>query len=422
MRLPIPWHAWYGDHDLELEFPEGWDARVYWPDDAPEISDAQLDAAFDAPIGTPSIEELARKTVAAGGRTVAIAVDDISRPTPAARVMPILMQRLEAGGIDLDNVRVVMGVGMHRLMVKEEMVKKLGAEAAARLDIHNSYPFQNLSDFGISDRGTPIRICRHFGEADLKLGVGCIAPHGGPGFGGGGKIVFPGVASFETVSAMHRPGRLATGLLNVDRNELRADIEDMASKVGLAAVVNVVMTSRRGIAGAFVGHYIAAHRAGVGLAKTVYATELPEQPVDIAVCNAYPKDTDFLQAGLGLNILSTATLVPGRGPVVKPDGTIVIVTASPEGRGHHALYSPGMVYGRRTGEWRGNQPTWVGRPIVYYSPNVTAQDARNEATFQVWAQVVDYLAERYRDPSVAVFPCGALQIAAESLAWASPTS
>ena len=412
MKISIPWHAWYGDHDLNLTFPEGWQAQAYWPDDGEDIGDEGIAAAFDHPIGSPTIEALARQTVARGGRTVAIAVDDISRPTPAARIMPFLLQQLETGGINLDDVRVVLGVGMHRLMVKEEMLKKLGQATLDRVDVHNSFPFENLMDFGISDRGTPIKISRHFGEADLKIGVGLITPHGGPGFGGGAKIVFPGVASFETVASMHQPDRLKTGILNVDHNELRADIEDMAGKVGLDAIAHVVITSRRGVAGAFVGHFVAAHRAGVELARKVYATEMPTTPVDVAICNAYPKDTDFLQAGLALNPLVTAALLPGRPPVVKKDGTVVIVSASPEGRGHHALYSPGMIYGRRDGDWRSDQPAFNGRPIVHFSPHVTPQDARNAATFRTWDQVIAYLEARYQHPSVAVFPCGALQIAA----------
>ena len=405
--ITIPWRAWYGDEDLTLDFPEAWDVRAYWPNDAPELNAAEIEAAFDRPIGAPPIEELARRMVAQGKRTVAIAVDDISRPTPAARLMPPLMRRLEAGGIDLDDVRVVLAVGMHRQMVRADILKKLGTAAVDRLDVYNNYPHTNLTDFGVSKRGTPIKVCRFFGEADLKIGVGSIAPHGGPGYGGGGKIVVPGVASYETVSEMHRPGRLRGGLLNVDHNELRADIEDMARRVGLDWIVNVVITARRGVAGVFVGDMVAAHRAGVALANKVYATPMPPEPVDVAICNAYPKDTDFHQAGLALNAIASAKVGPLPRRVVKEGGTVVIITASPEGRGFHLLYSPGMVYARGEADWRNSSS-----PMVYFSPNVTPQDARSPLLFRVWDDLVDYLADRHINPSVAVFPCGSNQVAA----------
>jgi nickel-dependent lactate racemase len=294
-------------------------------------------------------------------------------------------------------------------------VKKIGRYAADRLDVYNNYPYQNLSRFGYSNAGTPIKLCRYFGEADLKISIGGITPHGGPGFGGGAKTVFPGVASFETVSSMHKPGRLKGGLLKVDGNDLRSDIEDMANKVGLDFIINTVTNSQRQIAGIFTGHYIHAHRAGVTFAKKVFATDLPAEPVDIAICNAYPKDTDFLQAGLALTILNSEQLHTGPKCVVKENGVIVIITASPEGRGHHALYGPGMIYGRRSLKWREDPWLWKGRRIIHFSPNISPRDARNALTYGKWSEVISYLEREYTNPTVAVFPCGSIQLSRDSL-------
>jgi len=409
-RISIPWHAWYGDRDLDLAFPDDWHASVHPPADAPDMTGAAIEAALDGPIGSPTIEELARATVAAGKRTVAIVVDDISRPTPAHRLMPAVIARLEAGGIDIDDVTVILAVGMHRLMTKDEMRKKLGDLAIARLDVYNGFPHGGLADYGVSSHGTPILVSRHFAEADLKIGIGSILPHGGPGFGGGAKIIFPGIAGYETVKSMHEPGRLKGGLLDVDHNELRADIEEMGRRVGLNLIINCTLTSRRGIAGVFTGDIVAAHRAGVARAREVYATRMPDAPVDIAILNAYPKDTDFLQAGLGLNVLASAAVNEPDHRVLSPGATVVLVSASPEGRGHHALYSPTMVYGRREGDWRSSPPTVGDHPIVYLSPGVTPQDARCLNTFPTWDAVLAHLAPRYASPRVAVFPCGSMQI------------
>lgn len=411
MKTRIPWQAWYGDEDLTLTFPDGWTVGTFWPDDAVEIDDQAIEAAFDRPFASDRIEDLARACATQGRCTVGIAVDDISRPTPAARLFPPLMRRLEAGGIDLDDVRVVMGIGMHRPMMKEGILKKIGRHAVDRLDVTNNTPYDNLTDFGVSERGTPIKICREFGEADLKIGIGGILPHSGPGFGGGAKVVFPGVASYETVASMHRPGRLKGGLGNVASNELRGEIEAMGRQIGLDFVVNTVTNSRRQIAGLFTGDFVAAHRAGVGLARTVYATAMPDAPVDVAVCNAYPKDTDFLQAGLALNVLKSADLA-GQ-PALKPDSTVVIVTASPEGRGYHMVYGPGMIYHHANEGWRDHPPAYNGQPLIHFSPNLTPQDARNPLAFRQWEDVMQCLSERYDNPSVAVFPCGALQLARE---------
>jgi hypothetical protein len=259
-----------------------------------------------------------------------------------------------------------------------------------------------------------VRINRFFAEADLKIGVGSITPHGGPGFGGGAKVVIPGVAGIETIASMHAPGRLRTRLMDVDDNELRDEIEQMVrDNVRLDCIANVVLNTRRQIAGLFVGDMVAAHRAGVALARQVYATEMPADPVDIVFTNAYPKDTDFLQAGMGLNVLSSTPR-----PIVKPEGTVVLITASPEGRGYHGLYGPGMVYDRLGDAPRVRRdPAFRGTRLVYFAPPITAADARTDAVFREWDTLIGYLRDRHGDcATAAVFPCGAMQLARESVA------
>ena len=73
-------HAWYGDMELTLDFPSGWEVEILGPKDAPALSDTQIEQAFAEPIGTQRISALAK-----GKKSAAIVVDDLSRPTPAAK-------------------------------------------------------------------------------------------------------------------------------------------------------------------------------------------------------------------------------------------------------------------------------------------------------------------------------------------------
>ena len=86
--------AWYGDEALTLNFPTGWEVEVLGPKDAPVLSDTQIEKAFAEPIGTPRISELAK-----GKKSAAIVVDDLSRPTPAAKVIPFLLRELVSAGV-----------------------------------------------------------------------------------------------------------------------------------------------------------------------------------------------------------------------------------------------------------------------------------------------------------------------------------
>src|SRR5262249_17895480 len=176
---------------------------------------------------------------------------------------------------------------------------------------------------GTTSFGTPVYLNRDFVNAGLKLCVGSINPHGGPGFGGGAKLVLPGVAGIESLYQNHRGDNgLKGGLNNVESNQRRPDIEEAARMGRLDAVVNVVVNSRRGIAGLFVGDLVEAHRAGVELARQVFATSVPEG-WDVGIFNAYPKDNEFVQAGMAFNIWGSA-----KAPTVHDRGTLVLGAAS----------------------------------------------------------------------------------------------
>lgn len=120
-RVRVPWGAWYGDGWLDLDLPDRWRVTVPAQAGAPALSDEDLRAAFARPIGTPPLRALA-----AGKRAPVIVVDDLTRPTPAARLLPPVLEELRAGGIPADAVRVLVGLGGHRPLARPELLHKLG--------------------------------------------------------------------------------------------------------------------------------------------------------------------------------------------------------------------------------------------------------------------------------------------------------
>src|SRR5690606_29849249 len=125
--VEVPYGAWFEEERLRLAFPEGWSVRRVDPADAPEASDDAIAAAFAAPLGTPPLAELAR-----GRRRVVIAVDDLTRPTPAHRIVPSLLGELERAGVGASQIALLIGTASHRPPVADEIVRKVGPEVAAR--------------------------------------------------------------------------------------------------------------------------------------------------------------------------------------------------------------------------------------------------------------------------------------------------
>lgn len=91
--VPVPWSAWYNTRKFDLTFPDAWQVTVANMKGGTDIGDEGIRASFAAPVGSPPLGE-----IATGGRSAAILVDDLSRPTPAYRLLPYILEELAGAG------------------------------------------------------------------------------------------------------------------------------------------------------------------------------------------------------------------------------------------------------------------------------------------------------------------------------------
>ena len=405
--------AWYGDEPMTIDFPDSWDV-VYKKmpgHDIPGLTDEQIWECLNRPFGAPGLQDLAR-----GKQRVVIVFDDLARPTPAYRVVPLVLKMLAEAGIRDDQIRFIAGLGNHLPMHREDFAKKLGEEIPRRFRIYNHNPYQHFVDLGTTCRGTRVLINKEFMSCDLKIAIGGIIPHPSAGFGGGAKLVVPGVASFETVLHNHveiggrAPHRNPTvGQGKVDGNELRLDMEEMARMAGLDWKVDVVINGRREPIGVFCGDVVAEHRAGVEMAWGVYGTPC-EKEYDIVVANTYPIDIQ-VHKGLWPPVEN-----------MKDGGSAVVVCNSVQGESLHFQGSRfGTEYGG--GLWSPDRSRRLpnARRIYYYSeyPSRILQDALGEGDQVVlctrWSEVImDLVMHHGARAKVAVFPCASAQLPARN--------
>jgi len=254
---------------------------------------AVIENALDSPIGTGRLEAL----LAPEDRVVII-VDDITRPTPTAKILPVILARLAQAGISDEAVLIFMALGTHRPMTRDELRVKLGDEVLARYRVINrDYRDGDYVDLGATASGIPIEVNREIVDADFRIAVGNIVPHITSGWGGGSKIILPGVCSQKTVDGMHYAACLMQPVLEVvgqRDNQARVEMDDIAGKVGPNFIVNTVLDEAQRMVGVFAGHYIEAHRAAVALAQEVMVVPIPK-PADIVIASAHPCHFDYWQ-------------------------------------------------------------------------------------------------------------------------------
>jgi len=394
MRYRFPFH----DATFEFDLPSTWHVHVAAIRDGPPLDREGMERALARPIGSPRLRDIARGR----GRAVII-VEDVTRPAPTHLLTPLAVAELEAAGIQRRNMQVLNAAAAHRPQLGFEFRRKLGLEVYETIEALNPSPYEDLAHLGHSSRGTPVYVNREVVEADIRVGVGGIVPHPSAGFGGGAKLILPGVCGMETIAHHHGAFQGAPG--KVEDNPFREDLEEVGRIAGLDFIVNAVITSEGEIAGLFAGDMIQAHRAGVQFARRVYAVQ-HAPPADIAIINAYPLDIDLFQSPKALSAV-------GGGRTVREGGAILLTAACPEGVGFHAWAGRG---GRGWSGPRRMLPEQLSdRKFLLYSPNLSRAQVKSTVTeealfFSEFEEAIEALAREYPNPRVNLFPQGALAV------------
>jgi len=297
-------------------------AEVLSPREAKPVPslDLEIDRALSHPFGMETLGKQLKKT-----DKVLILSDDNTRTTPCHRIIPALLSRLNAAGIPDSRISCILALGTHRYMSPEEIQEKVGRDVCRRIRVFN-HEWRNpeaLVDLGHSGRGTPIEVNKAVLDAEVLIGIGAVVPHHIPGFSGSSKIVQPGICGAKTTAETHLLACSGGGdsFLGLEDNPVRRDMEDMADRVNLRYIFNVVLNSEGGVVGAFYGERQAVFKEAVGLARDIYGVDYHETP-DIVIANSYPCDLDFWQ--------SHKSMYPAQ-RMIRERGTIIICTPAPEG-------------------------------------------------------------------------------------------
>lgn len=331
-KVKIRINAYFGEEDIELYFPENWaihECRIAGHD-KPPLSDEEIRNALQKPFGTPRLKDIAKK-----GDQVCILFDDLPKPTQTSRIVPFVLEELHEGGVTDEQIRFICAPGTHRPLLSFEFEAKLGKEIVEKYPVYNHSIWENVVHMGETSRGTPVYVNREFASCDLRVAIGSIFPHMGAGFGGGGKIVLPGVSGIETIHYHHKNRQRGTPLDRLEDNVFRLDIEEAARLAGLHFKVDVVLNNRREAVGLFAGDFVEEHRAGVELARQIYKSESVEN-VDVLVLNSYPDE---------FQVNRSMKFIPGS---LREGGDVVLISHAHGGQCVHQLSGRfGTDYGGR---------------------------------------------------------------------------
>ena len=283
--------AGYHDREVEFALPPGWTPTVRLPRPTRGLDAAAIRRAFSRPVGARPIRVHAR-----GAKSAVILVDDFRRPTPAETLCLAVIEELTHAGLRKEALTIVIGNGAHRPMNRREVRRRLGSamDRVGRVVSHDAFS-PDVALVGLTAAGTPVLVNRVAAAAQFSVAISTVYPHAFTAWGGGAKMVLPGICHVSTCCYNHTRVRAGQWAGRPDRSPARRDIEEATALFGLNVAVCALVNPAKELCGLRVGDPTRAHRSAVSLARRLYHTDIAANRPDLVIANAYPFDGDPTQ-------------------------------------------------------------------------------------------------------------------------------
>lgn len=267
-----------------------------------------------------------------GKKNVTLIVPDKTRKAALPLVLPGIIRILEEGGYERGELKLLFALGTHHPLTPNEQSDLLSKEIYDRLhpQNHDPHALDGLR-LGETKRGTPVVLNRHAALADGIIAIGPVMHHYFAGFGGGPKLIVPGVAGHATITANHRLTLMNDGVFNphctegrLDGNPVYEDIVEAVRFCPPAWLLGYILDDDARFHYAQAGDIIEVHKA-IAMKAAAYEVDVPA-PADLVIVSAggYPRDITFIQTHKALHHACA---------IVREGGVVVCLAACEEGIG-----------------------------------------------------------------------------------------
>jgi nickel-dependent lactate racemase len=321
----------YGKNKIQYDF-NGNDFEILEPVSSvqTELKKEKITESLDNPIASNRLEDILRT-----GEKVVIAVPDATRSVGAKEIAAAVLEKLINSGIEKSDIKFLIGGGIHRRPTKQEIEWILGREIPGiyRIELHDANDEANLSEIGVTSRGTRVKLNSNLIKADHVIQIGGISFHYIAGFSGGRKVILPGCAGESTIQQNHKLAfdtrtleksrGIASG--NLKNNPVHDDMIEAVGFLKPSFAVNTVTNHKNEITGVYAGHWEKSHLRGCHeyLQKNVCGFAA-KRPLAIVSVGGFPRDANLTQSHKAMEH-AAATL--------EDDGAMIVVAECADGLG-----------------------------------------------------------------------------------------
>jgi len=269
---------------------------------------------------------------------VGIVVSDKTRLCEYPTYLPLLTEVLSEHGLITDDITFHIAYGTHLIQSEEESLASYGETYKTyRFVHHDSRDESRLTSLGTTSRGTEVKISKRVLEHDLLITFGAILHHYFAGFGGGRKLLFPGVAGYHSILQNHQrfldfeQMKIKEGCQsgNLDTNPLALDLEEINTFLPKRMEIHAILNSQKKVCEIYFGNTYDDFRNVCERYDQFFRySEDLEYDLVVASAGGYPKDINFIQGHKSLHNAAS---------FVKDNGKLIIFAECQEGIGNQAF-------------------------------------------------------------------------------------
>ena len=269
------------------------------------------------------------------GTKVAIVVADKTRLCGYDRFLPDLVDILEKKGVEPDAVTFYIAYGTHARQQEDESVTAYGSlYDRYRFIHHDCRDKNNFRYLGRTRYNTRVHMRKDLLDSDLIISFGALSHHYFAGYGGGRKLLFPGLGYIEDIYHNHSlflnrtSKRLNPGCMpgNLEGNPLADDLEEIDTFNPVPRIqIHGILNSKGEVCRLITGTTYADFSAACRRLDAYYRIKSRRQYRTVVMsCGGYPKDINLIQAHKAIN---NAALF------VKDGGNLMVMAQCPDGIG-----------------------------------------------------------------------------------------
>jgi lactate racemase len=414
------------DRKYYFALPPGWVATHFAESQgggqtAPSVTQMTLEA-LARPVGAVPLSDMTLSC-----KRIAVIVDDVTRPTPVREILEVLLPQLTKRGASGDNVSIIVACGTHMPMERAALEARIGGGVLAAYKViqHSAWQTDLVP---VQIPGGVVKVNPVVAQADIKIGVSSILPHPMAGYGGGPKILMPGVCDIDSIMEHHMTNTVhEKSKPGVTReNPFHAECMRRALAIGLDLSINCVYDKQGQIVQVIAGSLEAAFAKAVQGCFEGLGVKFSEK-VDITITSSHPHSHGIqfykgLGAGDAITKADGAILIFGPSTSPIPEQFVDAFKRVREASGGDtaAYVTDIMSKGRpflpnESAEFNMAMSSAIRRPAIrtiLVSPIVSRETA-STLGLEYAASIEDGLAAlgvAYPQARVAIFPSGGLVI------------